>query len=255
MKYLRDGDPASNTLGWRWVAGLQTRGKAYAARADNIAQFTRGRFFPDGKLNEQVFAVDGPESPTAQPLNFPIKPTHKKDGKPYLLLLTSEDGHPESLSLAHPPVGVASLPVLFSNHFWPEEGDWMRSVELDQAEQTALTDIAERTKTYFGLQQADMVSLAGDSEAERSVNDTKLVEQAAEQLSYLCRQYEVFDLVTAYLPVGFWSSHFQRLQAHPLLRGMNWHLVMRNFDRQSWPSATKGFFPFKSKIPEWLSKV
>ena len=30
MKYLRDGDPASNTLGWRWVAGLQTKGKAYA---------------------------------------------------------------------------------------------------------------------------------------------------------------------------------------------------------------------------------
>ena len=87
------------------------------------------------------------------------------------------------------------------------------------------------------------------------VNDTKLVEQAAEQLSHLCRQYEVSDLVTAYLPVGFWSSHFERLQAHPLLKDMNWHLVMRDFDRQSWPSATKGFFPFKSKISEWLNKV
>ena len=27
MAHLRDGDPASNTLGWRWVAGLQTRGR------------------------------------------------------------------------------------------------------------------------------------------------------------------------------------------------------------------------------------
>ena len=27
LRHLLDGDPASNTLGWRWVAGLQTRGK------------------------------------------------------------------------------------------------------------------------------------------------------------------------------------------------------------------------------------
>ena len=131
----------------------------------------------------------------------------------------------------------------------------MRSVELDQAEQIALTDIAERTKTYFGLQQTDMISLGEDCREARLVNDTQLVEQAAEQLSSLCRQYKVTDLVTAYLPVGFWSSHFKRLQAHPLLKGMHWHLVMRDFDRQSWPSATKGFFPFKAKIPGWLNKA
>ena len=29
MKYLFDGDPASNTFGWRWVAGIQTKGKQY----------------------------------------------------------------------------------------------------------------------------------------------------------------------------------------------------------------------------------
>ena len=32
MKYLRDGDPASNTLSWRWTAGLQTKGKNYVAQ-------------------------------------------------------------------------------------------------------------------------------------------------------------------------------------------------------------------------------
>ncbi|MFM8676122.1 MAG: FAD-binding domain-containing protein, partial [Burkholderiaceae bacterium] len=30
-RYLLDGDAASNTLSWRWVAGLHTRGKAYSA--------------------------------------------------------------------------------------------------------------------------------------------------------------------------------------------------------------------------------
>jgi len=40
LRHLLDGDPASNTLGWRWVAGLQTRGKNYVARASNIEKFT-----------------------------------------------------------------------------------------------------------------------------------------------------------------------------------------------------------------------
>ena len=131
----------------------------------------------------------------------------------------------------------------------------MRSVELDQAEKMALTDIAKRTQTFFGLQQTDMVSLGEDCNTARLEDDKRLVEQAAEQLSTLCRQYQVFDLVTAYLPVGFWSSHFERLRGHPLLEDMNWHLIMRDLDLRSWPSASKGFFSFKSKIPGWLCKA
>ena len=184
-----------------------------------------------------------------------MQPAPTENGKPYLLLLTSEDGHPETLSLAHPPVGVASLPVMFSNHFWQAKGDWMRSVELDQAEQIALTDIAERTLKYFDLQQTDMVSLGEDFKSARLGDDIQLVEQAAEQLSILCQQYQVFDLVTAYLPVGFWSSHFERLRGHPLLKDMKWHLVLREIDRHAWPSANKGFLSFKSNIPKWLGNT
>jgi hypothetical protein len=51
QEHLLDGDAASNTLGWRWVAGIQTKGKHYLARASNIEQFTKGRFGPDS-LNE-----------------------------------------------------------------------------------------------------------------------------------------------------------------------------------------------------------
>ena len=52
MQQLLDGDPASNTLSWRWVAGLQTRGKHYLARAENIRRYTANRFDPRGRLNE-----------------------------------------------------------------------------------------------------------------------------------------------------------------------------------------------------------
>ena len=51
---LIDWCPASNTLGWRWVAGIQTIGKPYIARAENIKHFTGNRFYPKGQLHEDV---------------------------------------------------------------------------------------------------------------------------------------------------------------------------------------------------------
>ncbi len=56
MQHLFDGDAASNTLGWRWVAGIQTIGKHYVARATNIEKFTNGRFSPNN-LNEAPVPV------------------------------------------------------------------------------------------------------------------------------------------------------------------------------------------------------
>jgi len=56
MKYLFDGDSASNTLGWRWVAGIQTKGKNYVASEWNIKKFTNNRF-SNIKLNENPFPI------------------------------------------------------------------------------------------------------------------------------------------------------------------------------------------------------
>ena len=44
LEHLFDGDAASNTLSWRWVAGLQTKGKHYLAKSWNIEKFTLNRF-------------------------------------------------------------------------------------------------------------------------------------------------------------------------------------------------------------------
>ena len=53
MQHLYDGDAASNTLGWRWVAGIQTQGKHYLASEWNINKFTNNRF-ENIKLNENA---------------------------------------------------------------------------------------------------------------------------------------------------------------------------------------------------------
>ena len=53
MQHLYDGDAASNTLGWRWVAGVQTQGKHYLASEWNIKKFTNNRF-SNINLNENA---------------------------------------------------------------------------------------------------------------------------------------------------------------------------------------------------------
>ena len=64
MKHLLDGDAASNTLGWRWVAGVQTQGKHYLASEWNINKFTNNRF-KNIKLNENA-------TPKVSGKSFPI---------------------------------------------------------------------------------------------------------------------------------------------------------------------------------------
>ena len=64
MKHLYDGDAASNTLGWRWVAGIQTQGKHYLASEWNIKKFTNNRLTnfklkenANPKVSEKIYSV------------------------------------------------------------------------------------------------------------------------------------------------------------------------------------------------------
>jgi len=69
MKHLYDGDVAANTLGWRWVAGIQTQGKNYLATEWNIKKFTNNRF-SNIKLNENALPKSSGETYFASKLEF-----------------------------------------------------------------------------------------------------------------------------------------------------------------------------------------
>jgi deoxyribodipyrimidine photo-lyase len=87
LEHLHDGDPASNTLSWRWVAGLHTKGKNYVASADNIEKFTDGRFRPTGQLAQ----APAPLVENEEHLFVPFEPAQNEPNKPHLLVITEED--------------------------------------------------------------------------------------------------------------------------------------------------------------------
>jgi len=116
--HLVDFDPASNTLSWRWVAGLHTRGKHYLARADNIARNTDGRFFPKGQLDETAQPLPPDAEPVRRPLrDLPTVPPLDM-GRRIGLLVTSEDLSGGATLVARRP--AAAIAVLAEAHRDPD---------------------------------------------------------------------------------------------------------------------------------------
>ncbi len=135
LRHLVDGDPASNTLSWRWVAGLHTRGKAYAARAENIRRYTDGRYDPTG-LNERPVALQEDAAAPLQPLPAAEEPPHGE----VALLLHVDDLHPESLPVA--PATVRRVAGLLAHA--PNAADRVRA-----ADSAALADALNRGAAHF----------------------------------------------------------------------------------------------------------
>jgi deoxyribodipyrimidine photo-lyase len=149
LQHLLDGDPASNTLSWRWVAGLHTRGKAYAARAENIRRYTAGRFSPN-TLNESPVALEEADAPATVPLP-------QADATPpgeVALLLHLDDLHPESLPLGG--AMVTRVGGLLAHA--PNASELVR-----KADREAMADALARARHHFGC-TAELVApgWAGD---------------------------------------------------------------------------------------------
>ncbi len=140
LRHLLDGDPASNTLSWRWVAGLHTPGKSYRARRDNIRRYTEGRHDPAG-LDETA----APLEEAMPPREVPLAPADAPPDGAAALLLHLDDLHPESL-----PLGAARV-VRIGGLLAHAEGAADRVRAADAA---ALADALGRAEAHFGCAAA-----------------------------------------------------------------------------------------------------
>lgn len=228
-RHLLDGDPASNTLGWRWVCGLHTKGKAYLARAANIAKFTDGRFNPEGQLATQVEALTEARDPPAVAL-----PNIEGSGPmgSYGLLLTIEDGHSESLPLTDTPAAIVAVTATENRSPLPI------SPIVESFSAGAVVDALRRAERSFG-KQGHTLSMRDWSKA----------------LAGWAKDVGVMNVVTAYAPAGPCATQLEEAQILLKQQGMKLIQVTRDFDRLTWPHAGKGYFKLKNKIPRLLSEL
>lgn len=229
-RHLLDGDAASNTLSWRWVAGLQTRGKTYLATTENIARYTDGRFAPTG-LATTARALDEEPFPPATPV-APADDVAAAVGSRVGLLLHEEDLEPVSL-LA--PLG-GTIPALVATAVSADaesRSPGAVSPLVEDFTAGAAADVAARTVDADGRAAT---LLGGDRGA---VVDWALGER----------------LDTVLVPVAPVGPVQERLDAlRPVLAEHDVALVAvrRPWDSRAWPHASRGFFPFREQIPRLL---
>ena len=227
-RHLLDGDAASNTLGWRWVAGLHSRGKPYHAQPRNIATFTRQRFTPResdlARMTDSLETQEPEGLPPLQPLR-PLAPPQR--GQPTALLITDEDCRIEEINLAD--FDIRTSATLLASHL---RSPLAVSAGVARFEDEALADAAARAGVVpVRLRADDPAVLAEWASAAR-----------------------VTQVLTPYITRG--PLHDWMARATPLLaaRGIAVREWRRDWDSAIWPHATAGFFKLKQQIPQILTQ-
>lgn len=216
-RHLLDACPASNTLSWRWVAGLQTAGKTYLSNPSSIRQM------------HPRFQLDTPLARSAMPLpaDDPGPPRGIRaaarfhDSKRTGLFITTAD-----LSLE-----TEILPRLSAVAATSRIGGHPSSLKRSHAE-TALADGLARASAHARV------------EGERLDEETPV-----EAMKAWVVRHSLEQVITGEAPVGPEADRLAALEAAgiPIVR------IRRRWDDVAWPQASKGFFAFKAAIPKLLA--
>ena len=237
FRHLLDADPASNTLSWRWVAGLQTPGKRYLVRLSNIRkyapEYVAGNPAGAERLEDAVVTA----FPVEESLDFTVEPPEDHPTAPQKsagrtgLWLHPDDLTPETGPLAElAPVRIAAF---------PSEKQYRETYRLSEHRveslHTALNDGLHRAAAHYGC----------DADARES----------ADPVSALCEWARLHELqaVVGFAPMtGPVGDTRTRLERELSALGIRLTLVRRPSDALAFQNATAGFFPYWEKMSRHL---
>ena len=221
LRHLLDGDAASNTLSWRWVAGLHTQGKVYLAQKSNIYKFTEGRLELKIPLATESAEIETGQKSTA-PRKLPSYEEEIPTGRIGLLI------HEEDLSAVN----------------------WL----ADSCEHLAVAGLLPSAAYQkYGIEERVIQFRSGcmrsalPENAEIFSCPIKVVEWAYSQN---------LDVVLMAAPqVGIWNDVILDLESSLAARAIK--IIKRRhwWDAHFYPAARAGFFNFKKSIPSALDKI
>jgi hypothetical protein len=228
LRHLMDADAASNTLSWRWVAGLHTKGKHYLARADNIARYTEGR--PGGSLTAIGLADDAeplsePQDYARHKLDLPA-PVLASDLKhPFALLLHDEAAH-------HAPLALPAAPALVIGAARPAA--------------RSASDVGPLAQGF-----AEGAVASGLADASAQFGCPAVPWRAGTPLAPLLADAGLERIAVPYLPTG-WTRDALWPDLAPLAAQGRVVTLLGDLDRTTWPLAKAGFFGVAKGIEDTL---
>ena len=229
LRHLLDGDPAANTLSWRWVGGLHTRGKTYLARVSNIASYTEGRYAPHGQLATEAQPLSEDTSHASVALHFP---RFESPGDRFGLLLTEDDLSAMSLLGEQQPRAVLGLAATRRRSPLP-----IGAHAYDFATAAVRGAVAETAAQY------DVPAEFTDADDWRQsiLNWTK--------------HHELDEVVLARPMIGPAQEAFAAVKPALALLGIRVIELVRDYDRETWPYADRGYFKLKKHADTLLGRL
>ena len=220
--------PAANTLSWRWVAGIQTRGKAYLARPSNIRKYTDPAYLGDDDL-EELEKPQAAHVPDAE-IPDPIEPEFDLE-----------------IGDAQGPLGL----WISEDDMAPETCDALENAEFD-AICTSVVGAPHECETSNGLRREyrlagarDAAKRAGEKwKTDASNFEAKDADELARQIGDWATQAGVKTVVALKPFVGPTDDALSAIQARLDEDGIGLKLLRRPEDAEGLQYATKGFSSF-----------
>ena len=242
VRHLMDGDPASNTLGWRWVAGLHTAGKSYLATAKNIKTCAQARLA--GRSDQEL----GLNKLATSTFNLPELLSAKALQKTEIRWPAPETADPAGYQANH---GRTALLLTEEDLTWMPSQQPQGIVALSESPRSVIASSSDvvrhftKSAIHDGLQRfTGYYAALGLPCAKSALDDEALVRWLVEQ--------RMDAVVCAYAPMGPTRLRLRALRGQLACKGISMRMQMRDYDRLVWPHASRGFFQLGKRIPEFL---
>ena len=225
MQHLLDGDPASNTLSWRWVAGIHTKGKNYLARKSNIEKYSNIKISNNEILNENATPLieDKIYNVNELKLNY----DYNLEDIEYIIIPTDDLNILKDLNHKKVKVFTGLSKEDYNDHSFSEK-------VIKHIKDICISNFKD--DNFYNNIQIDI-------EFENYFNN----------LDKWISKYQIKEVHLPYVTQGNWKKIYKKIiKKYPSINFINFN---RKYDVNSWIFSKKGYFKFKQNIPKLITDI